>query len=630
MAIYYIDPHTTVNGTGTWASPYSLSITTRTTIASGDEIRIKGVALSSLLTATTYTASLTASHQLTISAGGGLGADWALYDIAYLPQYDTFFKVTAISGNIIGFSSSNTAIPFYNTTSGVSVQIRKVDKVTYPSGLANNGSVSILHNNGSIVRIGIWATDCWVDVGGTPTRVTDGTVKTLIYSSSTNSTINYYLDSDSSQPSILGRSFNVDLPNTCFLGTNSINAGPTIWIYSSESTITIGQISGASSAQSGGVFIGAQLVPIADSVITIKHMSNSNMLSSSCYAENVTINFEKVAVGYSHFASGCSGSFQFTKSLTINVGDVVCYGQTNALHSGPYILDNITINYNGYFDQFISTNTNSLYAAVGRHTINFGPSYSFKTNRRTFTYSTIAYKFYSTLQYNQHNIYVPAYPLPSGWSVTSAEYLAQFGLNLPNPSTIYPNNGLISFNNSSFPTATNRPQAAPRKTNVLVVFRDGSDPYEMLGLTEYINSNYLTYSQAVIVTTDATTYRTAGPSLKCTLATRLDSFWILGSRKNNSTKTIKIPVTGGVSCTVTGYIRTNISTYALGDVIVRMIFNEQQVGYTSPPSLPSPINNWSGQFSMTFTPSFTGEAIFCMDMFFSKAGAYWLDDFNVS
>jgi hypothetical protein len=75
---------------------WSLSSTTRTGLASGDEIRILGVALTSLLTATSYTATVASRATLTITAGGGLGADWALYDVCYIQELDVFLEhVTA-------------------------------------------------------------------------------------------------------------------------------------------------------------------------------------------------------------------------------------------------------------------------------------------------------------------------------------------------------------------------------------------------------------------------------------------------------------------------------------------------------------------------------------------------------
>jgi hypothetical protein len=153
MAIYYINPHTTTNGTGTFASPWSLSSTTRTGLAAGDEIRIFGVALTSLLTATSYTATWSAPHSLTITAGGGLGADWAIGDVCYIPDFDTFFVLSAKSGNIIGGSSGN-SLPIFNT-SVASVTIRRVNTTTYPAG--STGTQTVL----SDVLNNITISDCW-------------------------------------------------------------------------------------------------------------------------------------------------------------------------------------------------------------------------------------------------------------------------------------------------------------------------------------------------------------------------------------------------------------------------------------------------------------------------------------
>ena len=60
MAIYWLDPHiSTTGGTGTFASPYSIASATRAAFSPGDELRVKSVLLTNLLTATVYTATAT-------------------------------------------------------------------------------------------------------------------------------------------------------------------------------------------------------------------------------------------------------------------------------------------------------------------------------------------------------------------------------------------------------------------------------------------------------------------------------------------------------------------------------------------------------------------------------------------
>jgi hypothetical protein len=101
-------------------------------------------------------------------------------------------------------------------------------------------------------------------------------------------------------------------------------------------------------------------------------------------------------------------------------------------------------------------------------------------------------------------------------------------------------------------------------------------------------------------------------------------------RQSRGRKTIKIPVTGGQANTVTGYIRTDspVTSYVSGDVQMYIILNNTILGSNTITSQCA--NAWS-QFTMTFTPPYTGEATLVWEMYHPITGkSYWLDDLSIS
>jgi hypothetical protein len=226
--------------------------------------------------------------------------------------------------------------------------------------------------------------------------------------------------------------------------------------------------------------------------------------------------------------------------------------------------------------------------------------------------------------------------LPTGWTVSSSTYsgyapsigsgsTAPFGSNANRQPSVFN----IQFPTSSF-SSGGRPSSLIAGVNVVCTHADGASPYEQLGI---YSGGYQGYggtpsaTQLPVVTTDATVFRTVGPSLKVNLATRTALFWSTIT-KGKSTKLIKVPVTAGASTTVSGYIRTDQGAYANGDTQVFLMFNDTQLGTQS--MTTACINAWE-QFTMTFTPTYTGEAVLCWEMYFSAgASSYWMDDLTIT
>ena len=618
MAVYYIDPHTTTNGTGTWASPFSFSTQTRTGVVAGDEIRIKGIPLTSLLTATTYTATYTGPHQLTLTAGGSLGADWAQYNIAYLPDFDTFFKVVYISGNIIGLAASlgTSVLPVHNSAT-TTLTVRKVDTATYqPSSTAGNTLFGVSVSDASNITI----SDGWTDA---TTRVTDGTVKTLINSSSTLSPISFWWDSNAVSGGLFPTGRNSDCPNTHVISGNTVSSYMNFNLYYGG-TSTFNQIFNVGS--SGYCIYGSAGAYAQDLNVTFKSLANIKAIGSS-YAKNLSITVNNAA----HANSGdaiTNAQILTVQNVSINIGNIYANNTGNFLVLNNGNMSNVSITINGMIDYYVAVPANNgIVGPYGNYSVAFGPSFSAKNSKRTQTITSSAYKYSSNgVSFSASIVYFPTVDTPTGWTIATYANLIGSAVNTSLLQTIYPTQFVLVF-----PSSLGGAQISNGNflyANAVYTFKDGTAPFEQLGFKQSGYSATIPGPTAVAtVTTDATTFRTTGPSLKANVAALNTSFWISPS-KSIATKTIKVPVTAGVSCTISGYIRTDQAGYVDGDCNVRVMFNNTQLATQS--MTATAIKNAWGNFSLTFTPTYTGEAIFCWDLFYRNSGSFWLDDLTVS
>lgn len=628
MATYWIDPHTTTNGTGTFASPWSYGTSTRTTFSSGDEVRIKGVALTDLLTATEYTATYTSYYQLTITAGGNLGADFSQFDIVYLPQADTFFRITGISSNVISISS-NTMLPWFNTSSGqTSITVRRVDTSTYGVG-ATSTSGFILNTN---TVDNITVSDCWINE---TTRVTDGSVKSIFYGSSTSSTFNFFPNGSlSTRPSSTGVVFN--LQNTCFLPNRS-SGNMILNTRDSNTTYNIGQIS--SNGSSGNIILGTTTVPFDNITLNITHMNGYMLSSGLWYGRNLTLNITNTSLFYAlDYSFGTSyNSIANVHGATITLETIISHSfvsHTSLFAQRGTQDETITLNYNGIVDVYSNTTLGSFMTATGNVVMNFGEGFSYRRNRRATTQTSVTRALgdiNASGWFFGNRLSWPEIPTaPSGWTVSSGDISQTtiFGTTSlfnsgekKRPFTVYLETP-VSFTSAS-------PSAITSGVNLLCYSRDGNMIKEVLGIN---GSGYRAGTSAAsfpVVTRDASTFRTSGPSLRALLTTLNSAYWFetADGLSPRAIKNIMIPVTSGTSYTITGYIRTNQAGYANGDCTVYAYL--QGVELDSQSMTTSCINSWE-QFELTFTASKTGEAYLAWEMFYSAGNSsYWLDDLEI-
>ena len=607
MAIYYINPHTLINGTGTWASPWSLASATRTGLASGDEIRIKGVALTSLLTATSYTATVTSNYQLTITAGGGLGADWGSGSVGYLPDYDTFFKVQSKSGNVIQILNSTSMLPIKNW-SITSLTVRLVDSSLYDASSDVNsfniGNSSALNN--------ITVSDCWTSAS---TRVTDGTVKTLINSSYSSGAISFYADRASATGAVSGWTLN--LQNTHVMsgtGNSPVNTN----IGSSSSTYNFNQIFSASSVGQGFYFNGT----VNNSTINVNHFTNYYGIGNSIYGENNTFNITYLVTYASRIFGNAFGITSPNNTFNItnySFNYATTGGLIESLNSAKF-----TVNLTGVVDQYGSSPASSVVYGYGEMSLTIGAGVTYYYNKRASTQSAWPnYCVYAAGQSYASLTIFPKITISNSWTRSGALY---------NTTSVYPagmaNSGLPQEVTILFPVnslTTNTPYGVNSNTNALVVFGDNAAPKEILGVFQNGLSSSNASNNYPIVTTDAIVYKTTGPSLKSYLQTFDSTFW---KKSAKSIKTIKIPCVSGTSYTVSGYIRTDDTAYANNDCRIGIYLNNAEV--TGQNMTTSCINAWE-QFTLTFTASTTGEYVLAWSMYYANgAKSYWLDDLTIS
>lgn len=617
MAVYYIDPYATINGIGTWALPYSFSDNLTARVSAGDELRVVAKYLTSLLTATTYTATRIAINQVTITSGGGLGADFTVNDYVYFPDYDAFAIVSAVSVNNVSFGGSSASIPVPNT-SITSLNIRKLDTtVATPS---TTSAVAYLLG-ASATTANITTTDGWVADG---VRVTDGTAKSIVRSSATSGTLTFYMDSTSGSASyIAGQT--ADMANTHILGNLNIN-GFVAFTSITTATLSVNQVYSAvgngtlvTGVTSAGLYSGYSY--------TFKSVNASLTYFGLVSMSNSTINITNMYVN-----TGFNAGFAMY-GCTVNIGTLVASAFPAAGFSfNATAGTNATYNITTALDCYNNVSITAMTGQAGSYTINIsGTAY---INKRATTLTSVARGFgfsSAPLYSNINSISTPSvimsgvtFSLPDNIGsqlFTVQTTVRSAPLNLPRQFYVYAGND----------TSGAEPNWNLTPTNLLVTHANGSAPYELLGIpyAAIPSTTNLPGNNFPKVTLDAAVYRTAGPSIKVYLASYTSTYWTptQPSIGKMSTKNIKIPVVSGTTYTISGYIRTNQTTFQNGHCIVALTD-----GFTTTNSqsmTTACINAWE-QFTMTYTATKTQEINLAISMKFSAgAKAFWIDDITI-
>jgi len=636
MAIYYIDPHTATNGDGSYASPWSFSSSTRTGLTDGDEIRVLGVALSNLLTATTYTVTYTNNYQLTVTAGGSLGADFSANTIIYFPDDDTFSRVSSVAGNVLSLSSSSSSImPHKNVlTSQPAFTIRIVDTATY--GVSTTSSTGFVGPAVSSMS-NITVSDGWIDA---TTQVTDGSVKTLVTSSST--VANFPFNAFSSTSAISASSnININLGNTHVIGSQSTAAYVSLNVRDSNTTVVINQILNRTSSNGILAFGGSATNTAYNIDLTMKSAGfGAAPFFNGKYFTLTVDNFFGFDLGY--FVIGVTAYTSFssletsTPSAVININNGYMYANNYACLAQGWVFDG-EVSFNGDFRCYSTNGLSSLYRGTSLKKLTLGSGFNYRFGAS----NALTSSAYGVIPAQTSSKYCAFSNLPeivNNSSLTLTYYLHGTGVDvipLGAISSAYKDPGEFvmtapvntwNANYSVFPRVTT---ASP---NIVIKHLDGSAPYEILSIQTPYYGTPTTGANNPIITLDSTTYYSSGPSLKSHLETKASVYWADSSSYPSNIsgkvfKNIKVPVTSGSSYTVTGYIRNNITSFANGDV--RMSINYAQAEIVGQNMTTASNSAWE-QFTLTFTATETAEYLLCWEMYYINAGDIWLDDLVIT
>ncbi len=611
MAVYYIDPYTTSNGTGTWASPFSFSNGTRTGFAAGDELRIVARLLSSLLTATSYTATRPATNQVTITSGGGLGADFVVGDMLYFPDYDSFGYVNSKSTNTLTMLAGN-VVPIPTTAAGT-INVRRMPVANCPPSATFTSLVlfGASYNNATV-------TDGWTADG---VQVTDGTAKSIVRSSYTASVAsNFLVDSTASPaPSSAITSFVVNAPNTHILGMYSSSSSFTMFVanatsltfaqlYTNSGSTTIGTSSLGSVYRAAPSYTIKHMTALGGSVFNATAMAGGSLTITNLYL-STSIVFGPLFV-----------------DTTININTLVFNTLANPVLASTSSTPAAFATYNiNTVDVYVNVSMVGLTGAPGQYTLNItGPVY---VDRRNTTITSLLYRYYQTssASISLPSVFIPKILAPS---ITLGPDAFNSGSIIFLPAIRRPYNFPFLFQlfAASVPAALPSVYAYP--ANILVTYRDGSPPVEILGVQSNPSPSPPVVSATELPNAylDATVFRTTGPSIEVYLGTYTASLWT-SPLTSFSTKLIRVPVVSGTTYTISGYIQTDQTTFANGQCLVSLTD-----GFTTSNTqsmTTACIGAWE-QFSFSYTATTTQEIYLAVSMQFSAgAKSFWIDDITI-
>lgn len=643
MAIYYLNPYTQTNGTGTFASPWSPSSTTRTGLVSGDEVRILGNTVP-LFLPTVYTAYKGSETTMVISAGGGLGADWAIGNYGYIVEDDVFFYVGGLTANTLTVGSG-TSMPWSNSVLSTTNTKTILKYDTANNGTStSSGTVYVLGASTSLANVVV--SDAWTNA---TTRVTDGSVKSVFRGAGTFNSIQGYLDTSSSSPTLMANN-TLNMQNSYFVPNPYTSGGASIYLRGRDSVANVAQITMYTSSTSV-INLGASTYPAINTTFTVKTTNCYYIPVNTLYAANSTINITNLySFIFDYFFGGPGIPQPQSSNNTINLTNYVYAIQTGI---GGWIAfpganaPKITINFSGIIDWIAAaTPSYALAGGGGDVSLNILPGTTIYKGRRATTGATSLTGRYIgsssalippgyKLQIYTANL-LPTITATANVSVTpsalisaGSSFTSYYGYELKKPLVVnleYP---------GSTATANNYHVTAP--INILQTYRDGSwGPIEILGIDTKVGYQ----STAAVATSfpnvfrDTVTVRTTGPSLRSFLSTRTAAYWQPSANvanqsdyKSSSYKNIKIPIVSGSNYTITGYIRSNYASSTTGDVVMSVIYNNAVLATQNMTS--AMYNSWE-QFTLSFTASATGEAYLVWEMYYPSGNmSYWLDDLSI-
>lgn len=645
MAIYWFDPNKVTVGVGTFADPYGMINTANrpAVVNAGDECRIIGKSMSTLLTPTVY--EINARDYAASSAGLAIRlttasqyTDFAQYDIVYFPEFDVFARLPAAftaSGICSSTYYSDFPLPCgrdYVTTMR-KVNMAQISASTSSTWYLLTNSTTALPNGGVIV------TDNWIDE---TTRVTDNTVKTLIANAGTSTSTlmisSTTLNLNSRFTANLQRS-TFDLSNTHIIMGRSSGASSTLTnsFPFSDTVLSQLQSQGSSTPIIGFGASSSSAMYNYDSTVRVKNLNSYSSVNLTC-DNKFALTIDKF-FSYTQFALFSSGETftQASDGLTVNIGDVYCKSLSNALVNVTGSTG-MTYNLNGKGYCWDSATTiGSVIVGGGDITINYSPTFEIITNMASLTTGkvlTISGTLVndSTASPVGKEDYYKIPELPPNMTFTGTDAF-KFVVASAVQYKVHP---LRAATRSLLLDGLNIPTinvaSLNRWMNTQVISVDNKfDPFEVLGIFGFQYVSAISTPNSFVASKDYAVYHTKAPSMKLELKTFNTTFWgkMTGAPEPYSVKNIFIPTVQGKSYTVTMKVRTDDVTYADGDFAIYLCRHNGDVINVVKP--PVDMINAFVDVTMTYSATVSEEIFLAFKMKGYKGGqVYWVSDLVVA
>lgn len=629
MAIRYVSPFTATNGTGTFASPHSL-YSTYSAASSGDEFRIIGKYLTDILEAAEDTYTLTNAYTLTRTAGS---IAWSQMDVAYLPDYKVFFRVYSLTsgGATIGTgAAAMPIIPELNGTTDIRVKrVTGVEVTTTSTGFYIGPQVSTVGN--------ITITDGWVADG---VQVTDGSAVSLAATTATGA----------SQSVIIGAAtanfptgWTVNVPNTHVVKNRVASASFTQnWtINPIDSTFTFGVVNLFQSSTTSNGRLGVASETFGTRTIDVRVLLSSYYTSFGGARASTVVTVDKWACTQFPLYRTTSSAVQYDNAdldLSVNTFYVVTFPSYQLVSIN--MARDVQLSLGSIYFAASGSTLAGLYEVTAKtFAVEWKAGFEMRSNAAASASTAVTTATYAIRSESPSSGYVftVAYGGKTRFQVGSTPP----GVTLTNNTARFyyanwrsyqqhvsvddaPSTVLIEL-----PVELDAPTLASSPLYIVgnVTVKTPTTVREILSPEgTNVSSSGAAYSAYPIVTQDSSVFRTSAPSLKCTLTTLNTT--VFASANSYAVKGIKIPVTGGQTYTVSGYVRyTGLTGYTTGLSRVRLWESGTLHGAFD---IPTTANGAWQPFSFTFTANETGEANLALLLKFPAAGSYWLDDLQIS
>jgi len=631
MTVYWVDPLATVDGTGTYASPFFHTRYTPTYLANGDEVRVKAHLLTDMTLRTDTTIVGFSQWNANYLYFAGASTNYATNDMVYCPQTGKIGIIHSVGSTVqngityeyIKFNKTiqNPCFKGHNLAGNT---IKKIDPAYVSTNTGDN--VMFPFQIGANVTVGT-VTDGWVSE---TSRITDGSAMT-IWSTTSSNTHMFRHNQQSAVVVDYANSFAVPREYNDYTRFTGMNGN--LWLE--DATINMAQVGGGYSNES------------------LQITGNYNNVNDNIRASKMTFNIGVVAVYYG--IRYCTAM-----DITLNIGDWYSHsGYFLESDFGEHPNRNLAIDVDNIFLMSVTSSSQGsslieVNGGDGNTNISIGKIYWTDPN-------ISGYWLNSAVRLGYSGVVTTNITFKSGFDV---KFVADdSSCNVATDANFRPIHygyARDNLNNQKLKKPTNNSTFVFPDEDSLVLYDAGESSNSLgqvmgyMDATEYTSVHFNSFNKTgyqqyidlagddfVIATghaglgktgeqrlnraylmygtPDTVMYETTSPSYKFNLATYSDK--MMGGKWCT-----KVPVQSGTTVTITAKIRTD-STNDLGTM---KLYNPSGAAVSSFSFTSSCVNAWETA-TLTYTP--TQDDMCLLEFVFIPTSApqnFWVSDLEIA